>query len=104
MIGFISHVGRKPSGAISLVILGSLIALGALGPLAWHRDPLTVDLDEALVPPNRVHPLGTDQFGRDLLARIMAGARVSLLTSALTVVLGTAVGGSIGLIAGYLRG
>ncbi len=50
------------------------------------------------------HPLGTDQFGRDVLSRIMQGARVSFLVGALTVVFGLVVGGAVGAVAGYYGG
>lgn len=52
----------------------------------------------------RGHPLGTDQFGRDILSRLMEGTRVSFLVGALTVVFGLVVGGAIGSIAGYYGG
>jgi len=101
---FIVDVGRKPIGAFSLAILGLLAVLALLGPALWDRDPLAVDLSQVLMSPGPAHPLGTDQFGRDLFARFMAGARLSLVTGALTVAVGATVGTVVGMIAGYSVG
>jgi peptide/nickel transport system permease protein len=101
---FVLDLAREPLGGLSLAILALLAGLALLGPMLWGRDPLAVDLSGVLRPPGPSHPLGTDQYGRDLLARFMAGARLSLVTGALTVVVGAAVGTAVGMIAGYSVG
>lgn len=101
---FVVDVGRKPSGALSLAILALLGGLALFGPILWDRDPLAVDLSGVLRPPGPAHPLGTDQYGRDLFARFMAGARLSLVTGGLTIVVGAALGTAVGMIAGYSVG
>jgi peptide/nickel transport system permease protein len=77
-----------------------VIALGiAFGPFAWHADPTAQALADRLQPPSVEHPLGTDNLGRDLLARVLAGGRLSLGLS-LLITLGTcAIGAALGMLA-----
>jgi ABC-type dipeptide/oligopeptide/nickel transport system permease subunit len=67
-------------------------------------DPLKVNLRARLQPPSALYWLGTDEFGRDVLSRIMAGAATSVLVSVLTVTFAVMIGAVIGVITGYLRG
>src|SRR5256885_2212851 len=74
------------------------------GPGLWPVDPLASDFAQSLRPPGAPgHPLGTDQLGRDLLARVLYGARVALFIGACTVVVTAVVGGLLGLIAGFVE-
>lgn len=87
-----------------LVIAGA--ALAPVLPLPEHIN-LAKTLDEPrYAPPDLFseHPLGTGNFGLDLLARVLYGARVSLVVSVSAVVMGMVVGGTVGIVAGYLRG
>ncbi|MFW6116171.1 MAG: ABC transporter permease [bacterium] len=78
--------------------------LAALGPVVAPYDPYAFDVTHALQPPSPSHPLGTDQFGRDLLSRMMVGSR-SLATISTTATLGcVAVGVVWGLLAAYFGG
>ena len=87
-------------GVVALV-LATLIVGGALfAPLLAPYDPAVQDLAHKLEPPNREHLLGTDQFGRDLLTRILSGGRNSLITGVGSVAIGAPIGVIIGLIAG----
>jgi peptide/nickel transport system permease protein len=89
---------------IGAVLLGGITAM-ALVSVAWTpHDPLRLNLRRKLVPPSADFLLGTDEFGRDVLSRIMAGAGTSLWVAALTVLVAIALGVVIGLAAGYLRG
>ena len=87
-----------------------LVAAGAvLGPLLWHVDPESQDLLNRLAPPlgfggTAAHPLGTDMLGRDILARLIAGARVSLPLAAIATVAAGCVGITLGMVAGYRGG
>jgi peptide/nickel transport system permease protein len=82
-------------GAALFLMLETLLAVGA--PLLTGYDPLRGDLDQRLLAPGAVgHLLGTDQLGRDLLARMLYGARVSLVVGAVAVV----VAGTVGVVAG----
>lgn len=87
-------------GAITLVVL--VCALGA--PVIAPYDPLRFDPPDRLTGPSLEHWAGTDQYGRDLLSRVLYGARFSLGVAATAVLMGLAVGGTLGLLAGYYRG
>lgn len=94
---------HKPAiaGMIFFVILvGSAVSAGWL-PVA---DPAEQNWRERLNPPSPTHLLGTDEFGRDLLARVLYGGRISLAAGVIPVLLGGTVGTAIGLIAGFLGG
>jgi peptide/nickel transport system permease protein len=67
-------------------------------------DPVTPNVSERLAMPSWSHPLGTDGLGRDTLARLVHGARVSLVVSLTAVGVGIVVGGTLGMVAGFLRG
>jgi peptide/nickel transport system permease protein len=89
------------AGLVLIVILG-LIALFA--PLFAPADPLKQVLSTRLDPPSIEHWLGTDQLGRDVLSRIIYGARISLLIGLVVVGLAASVGTFVGLVAGYAGG
>ena len=88
-------------GAFFLIIL-SLAAIFA--PVIVPHEPTTISLSEKLQPPNFSHWMGTDYFGRDVLARLIYGARVSLVVGLAVVAFTTAFGVPIGLIAGFNGG
>jgi peptide/nickel transport system permease protein len=73
-------------------------------PLLAPYDPTKQDPRSRLEAPSREHPMGLDSFGRDILSRIIYGARVSLLVGVVSVLLGGVVGTSLGLVAGYVGG
>lgn len=95
---------RNPLGRIGIVILAVMITVGTLAPVLAPYDPVAQTIGDELQPPSRAHPLGTDELGRDLLSRILYGARISLLVGIVSVGLGAIVGVSSGLLAGYLGG
>jgi len=88
--------------AFALIAVFALCAL--LAPLLAPYDPLMQDLGLRLRPPSPEHWLGTDSLGRDILSRILYGARISLLVGVVVVVSAGVVGTAIGLIAGYAGG
>ena len=80
----------------------AVIVLAAVAPVLFTRaNPEQVDIVARLAPPSRGHPLGTDNIGRDLLARLVYGSRVSLLVSLLSVGGAVLIGVTLGLLAGY---
>jgi peptide/nickel transport system permease protein len=83
----------------SLLLLLGLAAL--LAPLVAGHDPIATDPDHALLAPGAGHWLGTDELGRDQLARVIWGGRVSLPVAFVAVAVGLSVGGLTGLLAGY---
>jgi peptide/nickel transport system permease protein len=89
---------------IPVAVLAALIGLSLVGPLLWTVDPLQVDVSASLQPPSRLHPMGTDGVGRDVFARFIAGAQISLVVGMIVVVIGALIGGLSGLVAGALGG
>lgn len=90
-----------PFGAAVLLLA---VAAALLAPVVAPHDPLKQDLNHALGRPDRVHPLGTDNVGRDVLSRVIWGTRVSLVAGFGSVVIAVVVGGVLGLAAGYAGG
>jgi ABC-type dipeptide/oligopeptide/nickel transport system permease subunit len=90
--------GRARIGLGVVIVLG-LAAL--LAPLLARHDPTAIDLAGALRPPSGAHWLGTDVQGRDVWARLVHGARVSLAVGVLSQVISLALGVALGLVAGY---
>jgi len=89
---------------IGLVLLSALVLASLFGPLVVPHDPLAIDFANSLTPPSLAHPFGTDDLGRDVLARVVAAARVDLQVVAVCVLLPFLIGSSIGLISGYFGG
>lgn len=94
----------QPVLAAAIGVLGLIVLLAVVGPLLWPDSPDQINLIAALQAPSLAHPMGTDEFGRDVLARFLVGARISLLVGFVVVVAGAAIGGVIGLSAGVWRG
>jgi peptide/nickel transport system permease protein len=91
-----------------VVLLGALLTLvmlviAAVGPELAPYDPLQINNRNRLQPPSETHLLGTDEFGRDVLSRLLYGARVSALVGAAVLVLTTVLGTAFGLVGGYYR-
>lgn len=95
---------RRPLGAIGGFIVITLVLAALFAPWLAPYDPYKIDSANLLVPPSWAHWMGTDQFGRDMLSRIIWGARTSLLVGLLAVGLGTTTGAVLGLICGYFGG
>jgi peptide/nickel transport system permease protein len=83
-----------------------IVAIGAavLGPSLTPYDPAAQTLAGRLEPPSRVHPFGLDELGRDILARLVSGARISLLVGLAVVSVSSLIGMTLGSIAGYFGG
>jgi peptide/nickel transport system permease protein len=90
--------------ALALIWLTVLVLAAILAPWLPLKDPLRQDFKQLRQAPSWSHLLGTDANGRDLLARSVFGARISLLIGAGSVIAGTVVGGGIGIIAGFVKG
>lgn len=99
--------GRLLSDPTTLAgfILCAIVLAGALlAPWLSPRDPLEQNILDRLVGPGSDYLLGADQFGRDVLSRLLWGARISLLVSFLSIASALVVGGAIGMISGYIGG
>ncbi|MGH2614018.1 MAG: ABC transporter permease [Thermomicrobiales bacterium] len=95
---------RKPLAMLGLAILLGWLALGILAPVLPIEDPNYQDLSQKLQGPSTAHPLGTDDLGRDMISRIIWGARVSVPAGILVIALTGTVGCLVGAIAGYTGG
>jgi peptide/nickel transport system permease protein len=104
--------GRRRHGAamVSAIVLATVVAAAVLAPLLSPADPIRNDLLERLTPPmwsaggSAAHPLGTDTLGRDVLSRLLYGARVSLLIALATVLVSGVVGVALGVLGGFYGG
>ncbi len=96
---------RNPTAVAGLLFLLAVAALAVLAPVLYPGDPLAMDADALLWPGQDWHyPLGTDAMGRDLMAGIVHGGRVSLQVGLLASLFGVLLGLSIGALAGYFGG
>ena len=95
---------RRPEACIGLILVLSAVLVALLAPWIAPYDPLDIDLARKLMRPSAAHWMGTDQNGRDILSRIIWGARPSLTVGVLAVTIGVLGGVAIGLSAGYVRG
>jgi peptide/nickel transport system permease protein len=89
---------------IGLAITVVLLATAALSLVYTPKDPLEMSITGRLQGPTGAHPFGTDQFGRDLLSRVMTGAVTSILVGVIAVGIGMGVGVLLGVISGYFGG
>lgn len=94
----------KVNAILGYGLVGLLLATILLGFVWLPYDPIAIDLDNALSPPSWTHWLGTDQFGRDVAARAMLGARISATIALQTVVIAIVLGSALGILAGFVRG
>ena len=95
----------NPTALIGLVIVALLVLMGAFAPwLSMGNSPLTQDLAGRLAPPTDKHWFGTDELGRDILARTLYGSRATLSIVALVSVIVVPIGLAVGTVAGYLGG
>jgi peptide/nickel transport system permease protein len=86
--------------ALTLIVL----VLGLLAPWVTPYDPIGLDTPHRLEPPSAAHLLGTDPFGRDIVARLLFGSRTTLLVAVSAVAVALVAGGGLGLVAGFVGG
>lgn len=95
---------RNHRGAMIALVLFVFIALFVvIGPLIWRLAPTYVDIRARNQSFSWAHPLGTDQLGRDMLARLMSGGRVSLAVGMVAMMISLVLGSLIGILSGYFR-
>lgn len=94
----------NPLSAIGLALSAAFVLLAIAAPLLAPHDPLAMDPSKRLAAPSALHWFGTDDGGRDILARVIYGTRSSLLTALGILSLASVIGTSIGLAAGYFGG
>jgi peptide/nickel transport system permease protein len=95
---------RSPTFIIGCVLFGAWVVSALFGPLIAPQDPQFPDVLNKLAPPSSDHLLGADRLGRDVLSRVIVGARSVLIIAPLATLLGTIVGTAVGLVCGYYGG
>jgi peptide/nickel transport system permease protein len=95
---------RQPAVLAGAVVLVLFLLAALLAPMLSPADPQAQNVLEGLRPPSAAHLFGTDKLGRDLLSRILYGARISLFVGVVVVLLSSVVGTLLGVLAGYLGG
>jgi peptide/nickel transport system permease protein len=95
---------RSPTFVIGCVLLGAWVVCALFGTLIAPQDPQFPDVLNKLAPPSSEHLLGSDRLGRDVLSRVIVGARSVLIIAPLATLLGTVVGTAVGLVCGYYGG
>ena len=102
--GLRMFIRRSPMSAFWGVVAALVLLMAVAAPVLVPYDPLKSDFRSMTKPPTERHVFGTDQIGRDVLSRVIWGARASLLISLGSIVFGTLIGGLLGLIAGFKGG
>jgi peptide/nickel transport system permease protein len=101
---------RHLAAGLGALIVGSVLLVAIFAPYLAPHDPFAQDLNLRLVPPewmdggSSLHPLGTDQLGRDYLSRLMYGARISMTIGIFTVIASGLIGITLGVLGGYFGG
>jgi len=90
--------------AVPFGVIVALVLFAIFVPILWSHGPDKQDLLHSLESPSWSHPMGTDQLGRDVFARVADGARISLIVATLVTLAGALLGGLIGLLAGTIGG
>jgi peptide/nickel transport system permease protein len=95
---------RRPASAVGALVVVLFIAMALGAPWIARVDPLQTDWKLVRKAPTLMHPFGTDDLGRDTFARVVWGARISMLAGVFSILLAIAVGVPTGLVAGFYRG
>jgi len=98
------RIGRSRTGIAGMAIVVVVLGCAAFAPYVTPYNPTAVSFAATLKPPSHGHPLGTDQLGRDVLSRVIFGARIALLVGIATVVVAGLVGCTLGLVSGFFGG
>jgi len=98
------HILRNPLSLAGTFIILSLVAAAVLAPYIAPHDPYATDPLNKLLPPSAKHPMGTDGLGRDVLSRVLYGARISLWIAFLILLVAGTTGTVIGIVSAYLGG
>jgi peptide/nickel transport system permease protein len=98
------RLARRRMALVGLAVVAFFIAIALAAPLLAPHDPLATDWRAVRKPPSALHLFGTDELGRDVLARLIWGARASLMAGLVSVSIAVAVAVPLGLVSGYLGG
>jgi peptide/nickel transport system permease protein/oligopeptide transport system permease protein len=98
-----ARLRKNPVAVVAMVVLAFIVFMALFGPWIFHTDPHTTSKDQFL-PPSAKHFFGTDNNGRDAFARVLEGARISLLVGICGALISLVVGTTYGLVSGYAGG
>ena len=104
MTEIVRRMLRSPQGALGLMLVGLILLVVILGPLVAPHDPETFSSLQRYKAPSAQFLLGTDQYGRDILSRLLYGARATVLLAVIATALGTLAGALVGTTSAYLGG
>jgi peptide/nickel transport system permease protein len=107
---FVRRFRKNPLAMAGMVVIAALFVIGltfwlcSVFQVHWPFDPGATEVSQKLKPPSAIHPFGTDQLGRDVLTRMLHGARISLLVGFVAVGVEITIGILVGSLAGYFGG
>ena len=101
---FVKRMMANPTTSIGVVLCALIVLAAVLAPYISPFDPLDQNIIDKLKPPSTTYWLGTDAYGRDVLSRVLWGARISLVVSVASIGSALLVGGAIGMVSGYVGG
>jgi peptide/nickel transport system permease protein len=101
---WLSFARAQPLGALALLVIVVMLAAGALARYVAPYDPLAIDFGAVLSRPSALHPFGTDSFGRDLLSRVIYGARTALIIGFTASLFGSGAGTLVGITSAFYGG
>lgn len=95
---------RRHKGALlGLIILSIIVVATIFGPWLWPQDPFALDIPNANMGPSADHPMGTDNLGRDVMARVLIGGRISLSVGFAAMIFGVILGTAVGVLSGFFK-
>lgn len=101
---FSRHILKNRLSLTGLVLIFALVVFAVIGPYVAPYDPYTTDPINKLEDPSKAHVFGTDNLGRDILTRVLYGARISMTIAVIILLVSGTIGTLIGIIAGYFGG
>jgi peptide/nickel transport system permease protein len=102
--GLVRLFNANKTSWVGLVLFAAVIFIALAAPLLTSHDPIAQDVARQLQPPSAQHIFGTDEYGRDIWARLIYGARISLLIGIASTMIAMVIGSAIGLTAGWYGG
>jgi peptide/nickel transport system permease protein len=97
-------IRKEPLGVAAFLAIGVMLGAGLMAPYVAPYDPVAMDFVAMFSPPSLEHPFGTDNFGRDILTRVIYGARTALVIGLASSFLGSTIGALLGVFSAYLGG
>lgn len=101
---FVAYLRQNTLSVLGILIILAFILVAIFGPLFAPYNPIKGDTSDRLQPPSAEHWFGTDQLGRDILSRVIHGARISLRIAMIVAIIAGTIGTVVGITSGYLGG